>query len=63
MTELERLQTEVELLRMSNDALLSKLRKVQRVSKSRLARMRQRTKLLIEARGIIMRMQDEAHGG
>ncbi|AGC35764.1 hypothetical protein ACP46_gp79 [Rhizobium phage RHEph06] len=46
----EQLKKRLELAEMSNAALRAKLKKAQRVSKSRLERMKQRGKLLIQER-------------
>ena len=58
----EQLLKIIELQEMSISSLQRKLEKVQRVSRSRLRRMNQRGKLMIEARAQLMRLQDEAHG-
>lgn len=59
----EQLLKMIELYQMSQSSLIVKLEKVTKVSRSRLKRMNQRGKLLIEARAIIARMSREAHGG
>ena len=58
----EQLRSLVQLQEASISSLQRKLEKVQRVSRSRLKRMSQRGKLLIEARATIARMTEEAHG-
>lgn len=62
-TELDQSQRRERLLEMSQSSLMRKLEKVTKVSRSRLKRMNQRGKLLIEARATIARLSREAHGG
>jgi hypothetical protein len=59
----EQLERRLALSEQSNEALRNKIRRINHISKNRLNRMKQRTKLLIEARATIARLQAEAHGG
>lgn len=61
--ELARTKKLLHLAELSQSALQTKLARVTKVSRSRLKRMNQRGKLLIEARATIARMSREAHGG
>ena len=63
MLTVAQVKKQLELAELSNSALQAKLKKVQRVSRSRLERMRNRGKLLIQTRAALIRLQDEAHGG
>lgn len=63
LTTVGDLRTRLWLAETSVRALTRKLDKTQRVSRSRLKRMNQRGKLLIEARANLFRITGEAHGG
>lgn len=57
------LRTRMWLAETSVEALKRKLAKVQKVSRSRLKRMNQRGKLVIEARAELMRLREEVSRG
>lgn len=53
----EQLEKQIHLLEMSNAGLQAKLKKVTRISNDRLKRMKNRSKLLMEARSVIVDLQ------
>lgn len=59
----EEIKTRLYLAELSQSALKRKLEKVTRVSRSRLKRMNQRGRLLIEARAMLFRLTRETSGG
>lgn len=59
----DQIEKERDLLRLSVDSLVRKLAKVEKVSRSRLKRMNQRGKAVIEAQATIARLSREASGG
>lgn len=63
VTTIGQLKTRLWLAETSVRALQRKLEKTRKISRSRLKRMNQRGKLLIETRATLMRLQREAHGG
>lgn len=61
--EVHRLRSLVALGELSISSLARKVKKVEGVSKSRLIRMKQRGKVLIQTRALLARMNKETHGG